>query len=314
MRHRALVKTYWAIAWLTALAVSGATAESQEHPGTAGSGGTVCHRDSTEGDPLELRFLDVGQGDAALIRTPDDRYLLIDGGRNAAAVSDYLVRHGIDTIVLVIASHNHADHIGGFPQVVRTTVVGAFMENGVPATTSIYHRLVSALEQRETPVLVSTDRVITIDSTNFRILAPAGLDQSQNNNSVGVVAELGVFRALFLGDAERSELDHWLQHGDLSRMTVVKVSHHGSANGTTSDLVTATSPLLAIVSVGAHNQYGHPGAGALALWLEGGADVLRTDEVGEIVVCGWRSGLARVYTEGPDMSFHEVLLLRGDAR
>jgi competence protein ComEC len=84
---------------------------------------------------LAIRFLDVGQGDATLI-TLEGRHVLIDAGPNREAVARYLVSQGVDTLDLVIASHAHADHIGGMAQVLRTIPVRFYLDNGRPYTTA----------------------------------------------------------------------------------------------------------------------------------------------------------------------------------
>ena len=87
---------------------------------------------------LSIRFIDVGQGDAALIRSPAGRNVLVDAGPSPTRVADWLRRAKVDTIHLAIASHNHADHIGGMPQVLDRLVVRNYMENGMVATTRTY--------------------------------------------------------------------------------------------------------------------------------------------------------------------------------
>lgn len=240
---------------------------------------------------LNIRQLDVGQGDAALITTPEGRTILIDAGPGATKVAELLRKEGIDTLDLVIASHNHADHIGGMAAVFSAVVVRAYVENGLPHTTATYRRTLAAVE-REAGLryLEATDRVITLGSVTMRILPPSGTDDSQNNNSVGVLIEYGRFRALYIGDAEHPALADWLGAGRISRATLVKVSHHGSWNGTTARLVEAAAPAIALISVGAANRYGHPSPQVEKSWSDRGAFVYRTDINGTIDVMADRDG------------------------
>src|SRR5437016_12610552 len=108
---------------------------------------------------LEIRFLDVGQGDAALIRS-GTKTLLIDAGSSAGVVS-YLRAFHIDTIDLIIASHNHADHIGGMTGVLQSAVVRFYMDNGVPQTTATYQRTMQAVQVSGAQYLRPTARTIT---------------------------------------------------------------------------------------------------------------------------------------------------------
>src|SRR3954469_12916251 len=131
---------------------------------------------------LLIRQLDVGQGDAALIISPEGKRILIDAGHSEDAVAFILRNAGIDTIDLVVASHAHADHIGGMPAVLSSLVVRAYVDNGIPYTTGIYARTLSALENAQgLQYLQAKDRTITVGSVTLRILPPPGIDNSQNN-------------------------------------------------------------------------------------------------------------------------------------
>jgi competence protein ComEC len=240
---------------------------------------------------LEILFFDVGQGDAVLITAPDSaggtgraRRVLIDAGASRTAVHFELARRGVDTLDLVVASHNHADHIGGMEAVLRGRVVRFYMDNGVPHNISPYRRAVNALQSRGVQYLQASSRTITLGSARLRVLAPPGFPDEQNDNSVGLMLEFGGFRALFTGDSEHAELAHWLANDSVPRVMVVKAAHHGSWNGTSAAWAAATRPGVVVVSVGARNSYGHPAASALAQWTAVGARVYRTDSDGAILI------------------------------
>jgi beta-lactamase superfamily II metal-dependent hydrolase len=233
----------------------------------------------------------VGQGDAALITTPEGRRILIDAGPRPDDVAALLASEGVDTLDLVIASHNHADHIGGMPEVLRRLVVRAYVENGLPHTTAIYARTLDAVEREPgLQYLVATDRTITLGSVTIRILPPSRMDRSQNNNSVGALVEYGRFRALYTGDSEIPQLRAWLRTARIPRVTLVKVAHHGSANATMPEWARATAPAIALVSVGARNAYGHPSPGVEAVWAAMGAEIRRTDRQGTIEISATADG------------------------
>src|SRR6266550_7627034 len=246
---------------------------------------------------LEIRFLDVGQGDAALIRS-GTKNLIIDAGGSAAVVS-YLRAFHIDTIDLVIASHNHADHIGGMSGVLHSAVVRFYMDNGVPQTTATYQRTIQAVQASGTQYLRPTARTITLGDAHIRILPPP-IGQDQNNASVGVLIEYGEFHALFTGDSELHELDYWLTTGAIPHVHVVKVAHHGSPNGTSAAWIEATHPQVAVISVGAGNSYGHPSAAVIAEWESAGARVYRTDRDGSVLILANDDGSFVVTTANAD--------------
>lgn len=249
--------------------------------------------------PLRIVHFDVGQGDAALVITPEGRHVLIDGGPEPDSVAHLLSDMGVDTVDLVVASHNHADHIEGLPAVFVAFPVRAYVENGVPTTTAIYRRLLDRVEEEPgLQVLRATDRTITLGSVRLHVLPPPGLDRSQNGNSVGIEVEYGEFRELLTGDAERPELGRWLTEGRAHPVTVVKVGHHGSWNATTAAWVRTTRPALAVISVGAHNKYHHPSAAVERMWGST-ATVYRTDRDGTIEISATPDGHFSVRTHAP---------------
>ncbi len=248
---------------------------------------------------LALHFLDVGQGDAALLITPERRTLLVDAGRNGAVTAQYLHQLGVDTIDLLVISHDHADHMGGVPELLAEFPVRNLMTNGVPSARSyrLYEQLV---RERGTRYLEATSRTITLGSVRIGVLPPpdARLRLSrteQNNRSVGLIIQYGSFRALLTGDSQREELRHWLAVDSVPQIHVLKVAHHGSRNGTTPEWIARTAPGLVVISVG-RNGYGHPAREVVAAWCGAGAMVLRTDGNGSVTVRADTTGAATVET------------------
>lgn len=254
--------------------------------------GAARAQDSTR---VRVLFLDVGQGDAALIITPEGKTALIDAGPAEAGVARRLAELGIDTLDLVVASHAHADHIGGMESVLRTLPVRAYLDNATPHTTATYRRLAHTIKSLHLMYLAPIARTIQLGSVPLRVLPPLPRATTQNNRSVGILLEFGEFRALFAGDAQEDALRHFLTLG-VSEVTVLKAAHHGARNGLTSGWIARTRPRIVVLSVGAGNFYGHPDPRALAYYSALGARIYRTDRDGTIVIRGGRDGSYEVET------------------
>jgi competence protein ComEC len=241
------------------------------------------------GQTLSIQFLDVGQGDAILIVGPEGKKILIDAGPAPWQITQVLGDRNYDTLDLVVASHNHADHIGGMAGVLATKSVRFYLDNGVPHNTATYARTISLLDST-TQYLQAAARTLTVGATTIRVLSLPPNLSGQNNNSVGLLLGYGEFSALFIGDAETPEIEYWLHNDSIPSVQVLKVSHHGSSNGMTASLAQATKPQVAVVSVGANNTYGHPSADVIATWESIGTRVYRTDLDGSIEVFAEKDG------------------------
>ncbi len=251
-------------------------------------------------DALRVHFVDVGQGDGVLIQSPSGQNVVYDGGERATTMLEYLRRVGVSQIDLVIASHNHADHIGGLAEVVRQFRPRFYMDNGIPATTLTYQRLLEAVRGSGAQLLEPTARRISLGDVAIVVLPPPGIASwDQNDNSVGMVIEYGAFRLSMAGDAEGRQWGWWLdRHAEqLGRVQVHKASHHGSRNGDTGAGIARLSPEVVIVSAGQGNSYGHPDPEILRLYASQGATVYRTDLHGTVVVEAESSGRYTVRVE-----------------
>lgn len=250
---------------------------------------------------LELHFLDVGQGDAVLIRGPDGRAVLYDGGRDAGAALEALRRREVPSLALVVASHAHADHIGGLPAVIEAYAPDFFLDNGVPHTTRSYQRLLEAVRDAGVQLLEPTARRIGLGEATLRVLPPPGDPaRGHNDNSVGLIVEYGAFRATLTGDAEPELLAYWLDGPPapaLRDVDVHKASHHGSRNGDTARWLRHLSPDAVVIGAGAGNDYGHPHDATLRRYADVGARVYRTDRHGEVVVRAAPDGTFEVSSE-----------------
>jgi competence protein ComEC len=234
-------------------------------------------------DSLYLTHFDVGQGDATLITTPRGKRILIDAGGSGDSVAARIRRAGVDTIDLLVSSHNHIDHIGGMADVFATFAVKRYLDNNVPCASQICARTLAAAAVE--PDLVDIDGGIgdTIDGVFVRYLPLPPRDSDENNNSIGVIVMFGNFRALYTGDSQADALSFWIRENVVPRVHVLKAAHHGSRNGITADWIATTLPSAVVISVG-KNSYGHPSREVIQTWASLGAKVFRTDYLGTIQI------------------------------
>jgi competence protein ComEC len=242
---------------------------------------------------LTLHFLDVGQGDGALLRTPAGHWVLIDAGpasdrgdAGRRVVVPFLLRHGARELTVAFVSHAHADHLGGVPSVLERFRAGIVIEPGEPVADPLYHGFLDELATEVIPWRRGRrgDRFV-LDSVQFTILHPdrdwSGWGEDINEDSLVLLVEYGSFQALFAGDAgfpAERELRNRTRPVDL-----LKVGHHGSRGSTGGEWLDSLRPLAAVVSVGGNN-YGHPSPETLERLRRRRIAVWRTDRDGSVTV------------------------------
>ncbi|AZI44375.1 MBL fold metallo-hydrolase (plasmid) [Deinococcus psychrotolerans] len=250
---------------------------------------------------LIIRFLDVGQGDAVLITSPEGKSLIYDGGRSETRMRELIQQYQIKNVSLVAASHADADHITGLVPVVEQFRPQLFLNNGLAGTTRIWSKLTSAAQQAGTKGLVAQDQVINLGSVKVTVIPPPpGMKAGeQNTHSVGLLIQYGTFKALMTGDSETAETEGWLKTypaSALGPIDVYKSIHHGAKNGDHPAWLSAVRPSNVVISVGPNN-YGHPTTQALALYAKAGAAVYRTDLNGTVTVTVQPGGQYTIKTE-----------------
>jgi len=271
---------------------------------------------------LRVDFLDVGQGDSALITMPDGTTLLVDGGgrpnflsrdrtpgaddkepfardtRNIgeAVVSEYLWWRGLDRIDYILATHAHADHIDGLNDVARNFEVrGALVartSHKDPEFAKFHHTATA----RGLPIaVVGAGDVLRFTGTTATVLWPHARakaeTRSRNNDSIVLRLQFGERSILLTGDIESLAEAAMLSGDSGFPVDVVKVAHHGSKTSSTDGFVSASRPKFAIISVGHNSMFGHPHREVVKRWQNKGAEVLITS----------KSGMITVTTDGEDL-------------
>ncbi len=240
-----------------------------------------------------MDFLDVGQGDSALVTSPAGKTVLIDGGLAEAGntVVAHLNARGIAMLDMVFLTHRHADHLGGLREVVDRHGTRMFLDAPYPHEIQEYDRLLALLAKQHVAVR-QAERGRTIDlgqGARLTLLGPpeppiTNTRSDVNANSVVSRIDFGKVGILFAADAE-AQTERWLLDSQANlRAAVLKVAHHGGRYSSTPRFLQAVQPVVAVVSVGAGNEYHHPDPQTLGRFARMGTRVFRTDLDGSIVI------------------------------
>ncbi len=248
---------------------------------------------------LQIDFVNVGQGDCILVRTPKGRNYLIDGGinvppgqarrENRELAYDFLRKKGITRLDGVVVTHPHNDHLGGLIPVLRTYPIGYLLECGAVFNTATFEDMKAICEKRRIKrVAPEPGEVLDWGDELFvQVLHPEKVDKSEefsalNNMSIVLQIRYGKVSVMLSGDIETEAEQEVMRYGTGIRSQILKLPHHGSDTSIHEPFIKMVNPADGVIQVGKGNPFGHPKAKALDLYRSLGIPLLRTDRNGNI--------------------------------
>ena len=237
-----------------------------------------------ENSDFEIHFIDVGQGDAALVIC-DGESMLIDGGNvnDSGMMYTYLKNRDIDHLNYIVATHAHEDHIGGLAGALNYATVDTVLCPVTSYDNDTFDDFIKYIEYRNTEITVPVvGDEFNLGEAKVKIL---GCNASGNTNDTSIILKItyGNTSFLFTGDAEREAENAVIESGVDLDSTVLKVGHHGADSSTSYLFLREVMPRYAIISVGENNDCGHPTEEVLSRLRDAGVTVYRTDIQGTII-------------------------------
>lgn len=246
---------------------------------------------SIRSNSFKVVFLDVGQGDAILIEQGNNQ-VLIDGGKDGKLLLEKLGKYvpfWDRNIEMMVATHPDQDHIGGLVDVLKSYNVRNVLETNAQSDSQIYKKLEDEIAAKGAQK-IEAKKDVSIRFPGGAVVEvlfpldslPEAVDNASNDHSVVLKLTYGENTFLFTGDLPTTVENKILSENINLRADILKVAHHGSKYATSNEFLEAVKPIDAIISVGKNNSYGHPNPEVLQRLLEYKANILRTDEMGDI--------------------------------
>ncbi len=250
----------------------------------------------SSGNNLKVTFFDVGQGDSALIETPNQGKIIIDGGPDnsvLAKIGRYFSFYDRAVDILII-THPDSDHLAGAVEIAKNYDVGLIIINGKDCATALCGEFEKIVKQKNIKIVsaakgqeidlgqgakidILMPEIAQADKRNESASAKATADKSDNNSSIISLLSFGKDSFLFTGDAEDKEEIALINAWPNLTAEVLKVGHHGSKNSTNQLFLDKIKPKFSVISVGAKNTYGHPTIEVLDKLKKIGSEIFRTD-------------------------------------
>ncbi|ACD24617.1 MBL fold metallo-hydrolase [Clostridium botulinum] len=237
-----------------------------------------------------VHYIDVGQGDAALIQV-NNINMLIDSGPKESRnkILDYLQSLNIKKINYIVATHPHEDHIGNMAKIIKTYGLYKFYAPKIENTTSTFEKMIDALKDKNLKINVIKKDTNSIDlgkNTDVTVFSPIKDSYDNINNYSPVIKiQYGDTSFLFTGDAEKEvENEILLDSNNNIRSDVIKVGHHGSSTSSSKSFIEKVNPSIAIISVGADNKFNHPNKSTIDCLTKSNIKIYQTNKENTIIL------------------------------
>ena len=252
---------------------------------------------------LAVTFIDVGQGDAILLQTPQGENILIDSGEDEVfqhKLMKVLALRGVDTIDALVATHYHSDHMGAMKNVFDNFEVKCLIIPDYEPNNKAKARLIEAAKKENSQIYeisegsafphLSSDLIVSV-------LHPqkGGFSDNENDNSLVLMAEYFETTLLLMGDTEEDGEKEIVQKYDIET-DILKVAHHGSTTSTCKEFLAAADPTYAVVQCGNGNPYGHPHSETIAALEDDDVRIYRTDRDGSVTFLISEKGIEEIKT------------------
>ena len=240
---------------------------------------------------LAIKVLDIGQGDAILIRA-DGQSVLVDTGDigQRDKLVALLKKENLTTIDKVIITHPHADHLGGMPGVLDNFKIGKIYDSGKTATTSLYKQYLTGVSKKGIPfeIAVPGSEIVISKEIKLRVFAPDKsmlVDENMNNSSIVAKLTFNQFSMLLTGDVDKeSEAVILKSYAKELKSNVLKSAHHGSSSSSSPDFLKAVNPEAVVISLAAGNDYHHPHPSTMERYKRANMKIYRTDTDGTVLI------------------------------
>jgi len=214
-----------------------------------------------ENNNFEVYFLNVGQGDAAIIKTPHNKYIMVDSGPNDAQnkLQRYLRILKVKEIEMLIATHPHEDHIGNMDFVIYNYKINHFYTVNKTTNTQNYENMLMALKRKNIKInLITKKESYVIDGVEILFLSPAKKYDEINNMSIVLKVNYKNYSLLLMADAMHEVEEYLIEQKEDLKADILKIAHHGSQSSSSSNFLKMVLPKYAVISAGYDNPYGHP--------------------------------------------------------
>lgn len=235
---------------------------------------------------LRVHFIDVGQGDAILLQTPNGSNVLIDTGpkNSSRQLLNYLKKIQVSSLDLLVITHPDFDHIGGIPTLLEKIPVKKILDSGKAHSTLTFIQYKQYVWNNIVPIQYAKEKMkLKVDpAIQIKVLNSGSEEKENNNASIVLHVTYGDMKFLLMGDTEETEEKRLSRKYDLES-TILKVAHHGSNSSSTTSFLNKVHPKVAVISAGRENDFHHPHLPVINRLLESGSDIYNTAKTGSIV-------------------------------